>query len=431
MTKHEFWLTGMKREWYKDAYWVKSCLSIFRTDEKEHYLVRADANGYYYLNEDTGTKEYIDDGQDTSKPLLDFKELITVPNGFIFPDWGEIKTSVGNLLQNYLLVIDPFKGKVPYINKRFFPSDVEKLIIRKWKRSRDEVKNDLVEGEIFTEEYLQYAENAIYLSNFTQTVVPSITKKAIISNPAVEKRKKELFTEYKDKLDDPIVQTMIDDELKKIDKDYLKDDDFMGFAISGKVFNDARKRLTYHFGFAKGLDDTKEPTYINRPLNKGVDPKNLSTYVNDAYSGSIGRGLETQEGGVDVKNAVRSAANLKVDGKECGTKYGEPILFDEDSKKNEKYLDYYFIQNGVTIKITEENIASLAGKEVMMRSPRMCVSKNNSYCEHCAGPNISSYPNGIASVNALPGSKIMLISMKGMHTSAKDSIKLDWQNLIT
>lgn len=261
--------------------------------------------------------------------------------------------------------------------------------------------------------------------------MPSITKKAIISNPAVEKRKKELFTEYKDKLDDPIVQTMIDDELKKIDKDYLKDDDFMGFAISGKVFNDARKRLTYHFGFAKGLDDTKEPTYINRPLNKGVDPKNLSTYVNDAYSGSIGRGLETQEGGVDVKNAVRSAANLKVDGKECGTKYGEPILFDEDSKKNEKYLDYYFIQNGVTIKITEENIASLAGKEVMMRSPRMCVSKNNSYCEHCAGPNISSYPNGIASVNALPGSKIMLISMKGMHTSAKDSIKLDWQNLIT
>ena len=225
MTKHEFWLTGMKREWYKDAYWVKSCLSIFRTNEKEHYLVRADVNGYYFLNEDTGTKEYIDDGQDTSRPLLDFKELITVPNGFIFPNWGEIKTSVGNLLQNYLLVIDPFKGKVPYINKRFFPPDVEKLFIRKWKRSRDDVKNDLVEGEIFTEEYLQFTENAIYLSNFTQTVVPSITKKAIISNPAVEKRKKELFTEYKDKLDDPIIQTMIDDELKNNYKDYLKYDE--------------------------------------------------------------------------------------------------------------------------------------------------------------------------------------------------------------
>ena len=46
------------------------------------------------------------------------------------------------------------------------------------------------------------------------------------------------------------------------------------------------------------------------------------------YVGSIGRGLETQEGGVDVKNAVRSAANLKVDGKECGTKYGEPVQFE-------------------------------------------------------------------------------------------------------
>ena len=307
-------------------------------------MVRADSNGYYYLNADTNTKEYIDGAVDTSKPLLDFKEFITVPKGFIFPEWDEIRTTVGNLLQNYLLVVDPFQGKVPYINKRFFPNDVEKLFIRKWKRSKDDVKNDEVEGEVFTEEYLKFAENAIYLSNFTQTVVPSVTKKAIVSNPAVEKRKKELFEEYKDKLDDPIIQTKIDDELKKIDKDYLKDDDFMGFAISGKIFNDARKRLYYQFGFAKGLDDNKEPTYINRPLDKGIDLNNLPAYVNDAYSGSIGRGLETQEGGVDVKNAVRSAANLKVDGKECGTKYGEPVLFDEDTKKNEKYLDYYFIQ---------------------------------------------------------------------------------------
>ena len=82
MNKHEFWLTGMKNEWYKDAFWVKSCLSIFRTDDKEHYLVRADSNGYYYLNADTNTKEYIDGAVDTSKPLLDFKEFITEREDF-------------------------------------------------------------------------------------------------------------------------------------------------------------------------------------------------------------------------------------------------------------------------------------------------------------------------------------------------------------
>ena len=95
-------------------------------------------------------KEYIDGAVDTSKPLLDFKEFITVPKGFIFPEWDEIRTTVGNLLQNYLLVVDPFQGKVPYINKRFFPNDVEKLFIRKWKRSKDDVKNDEVEGEVFS-----------------------------------------------------------------------------------------------------------------------------------------------------------------------------------------------------------------------------------------------------------------------------------------
>lgn len=421
-----FWIKGMQEGWFKDSFWVKSCLSVFRTSDPKNYIVRTDKEGYYYLDE-TGERVNITGAvhkPGSGKPLLDFTEIITVPAGVVPNNKEEFQTSVGNLLQNYLLTTSPFKGKVPYINKRFFPADVEKYFLPNWTRSIEDVtaEKPAQEGEVFTEEFLEFAENALHLSNYTQTVVPSVTEKSLRKNVVLDKRRKELYAQYGDQLNNPVIAAQVDAELVKIDKEYLKDDEVMGFLIAGKAFDNTRKRLNSHFGTPKGLTD-EQPDFIDKPLREGVDLKKLSIYVNDSYSGSIGRGLETQEGGVLVKDALRSAANLKVSADDCGTKYGQMVDMPSSVDKCLQYLNYHYIDKGKTVKITKQNLKEIVGKRLMMRSPAYCTTKSNGYCRTCCGPNVSDYPGGIATINSIPGSAIMYIAMKSMHGGAIKTTK--------
>lgn len=427
--KYEYYRICLKNGLYKDAYFIKSCLALFTSDSTEEYLIRKDNNGYYYLNE--GNKIYFTNGKDINSPLLNFKEEIKIPDGELPNYKGELITTVGRLLQNYLMTIGPFGSKVPYINKRFFPKDIYPQILYKWNRSLTEVndKNPAKEDEIFTENFLEFAENVLSLTNYTQIVIPSITEKALCSNPLLEKRAKELLEQYKDQLGDPTIISKIDEELVQIDKDWLKDDDSNGFLISNKDYANVRKRLFYHFGVTFGLDG--KPKYINKPLSKGLDINNIPEYVNDAYAGSIGRGLETAEGGVEVKNALRSAANLKVTIDDCGSKKGKVIKIPDTKEKALKYINYSYIDNGTTKKITESNIESLLGKYLIMRAPSYCLAHPNAFCKTCVGPNVASYPNGITSINASPGSKIMLVRMKGMHVSMLNTKRMKISNYLS
>lgn len=427
MDKYKYFKDCLAKGLYKDAYFVKSCLSLFTTTAKEDYIVRSDDLGYYYI--ENNNRVYFENGKDTTKPLLDYLEPITVEDGEIPNHQGQLVTTVGRLLQNYILTIGPFGKRVPYINKRFFPKDIYPQILYRWKTSRKAKGIVDDENEIFTEDWLAFAESALSLANYTQTVVPSVTEKALTTNPELVKRAKELFEEYKDTLGEPSTIAKIDAELQAIDKNYLKGDQSEGFLIGGKDYATVRKRLFYHFGIVTGLDDI--PRYVNKPLTKGLDVKHLPEYVNDAYSGSIGRGLETADGGVKVKQSTRSAANLKVGIDDCGSKLGKLTKLPDDEKAILRYIGYHFIENGETKEITTENVKSLLGKVINMRYTGFCIAKNNSFCKKCSGPNVSQYPNGITSVNAIPGSRIMNIAMKSMHGTMSRNVTLHVHDFLT
>ena len=89
--------------------------------------------------------------------------------------------------------------------------------------------------------------------------------------------------------------------------------------------------------------------------------------------------------------------------------------FSKDIEKNRRYIGYYYLENKKTIKITEDNLASLSSKLVEMRSPAYCIAKNSSFCKCCVGPNVANYPNGIVTINARITSIIMNLSMKAFH----------------
>lgn len=123
MDKLSYYLMGLKEGWFKDAFWVKSILSVFKTTVDTPYLIRTDEKGFYFHDKGSN-KVYLTNTGKTNLPLFRIGEMIDIPKDYL-PSGEAIRTSVGCLLQNYLLVIDPFGKRVPYINKRFFPSDVE------------------------------------------------------------------------------------------------------------------------------------------------------------------------------------------------------------------------------------------------------------------------------------------------------------------
>lgn len=431
MKRLDYLLQGFLKGLYKDAFFVKSCMSLFTSDATEDYLVRKDDKGYYYLQD--GQAVYFEDGQDTTRPLIDFREKIVVPAGTLPNHPDELVTSCGNLLQNFLLTIGPFGSRVPYINKRFKPNDVFDEMTIHWTRPKTQVteENPAREGEIFTEEFLEFTNNALFLSNFESMVVPSITTKALSKNPLLEKRKKELLSEFQGNLNNPAVLAKIDDELKRIDKEYLKDDPSAGFLIDGKDFDVVRKKMFYYFGITTGLNG--EPVFVEKPLSEGIEMENLHVYANDAYSGSIGRGLDTQEGGVAVNNSLRSAISLRVDleVEDCGSKFGEPITLPSKEKDARHYLNYAYMDGGVTKRLTLESIPALLGKTLNMRTPSTCTLDNGRFCKTCVQPNILAYPDGLMTVNAIPGSRIMAISMKAMHGKALSVVELDLPTLFS
>ena len=61
-------------------------------------------------------------------------------------------------------------------------------------------------------------------SVFGSIAVPVFTEKALVPNQKILDRREELYKKYHDKLDDPTVMSMIEQELITMDKEYLKDD---------------------------------------------------------------------------------------------------------------------------------------------------------------------------------------------------------------
>lgn len=111
MNKYSYFLMGLKNRWFLDSYWIKSCFSVFKTKDTTPYLVKTNDKGFYFIQD--GEEVLITGATDITKPLLRVGEMITVPMGTFPGQKEEIKTSCGILFQNYLMVIDPFNGKVP------------------------------------------------------------------------------------------------------------------------------------------------------------------------------------------------------------------------------------------------------------------------------------------------------------------------------
>ncbi len=430
MNKKELFIKAMKDGLYKKLEWVVSAFSISKeTDSEFAYKIKTNTTGHYYLDPNN-LKEYIkiEDGIE-NVPLFNAKETLDITPDDIINLSEPITTTYGNLLANYILLVYPFGKKIPYINKKINLSKIEDVILPKFK-SNPAPGVEREEDSIYVDEYLALGNAVIYSCSFAQLFTWGLTEKIIIPPEWVKEEKAKLIEKYKDRLNEAAVVAIIDAELIKKYKEYIKGDPGANFLISSKSTDTVAKKKYLMVGGELGLsEDTVNVTLVQNSLAEGWDINAFPEMINTLRAGSYNRGAQTVLGGVAVKGLLRASANLNVTEDDCGSRLG--MVADIDSNNLSRFVGLSIIlKDDTKILQTEEDVGQYLGKRIMVRSPMYCKLDKTDYCKICLGQRLANNPEGLSIAVSEYGSTFLSIFMKGAHSKSLQLAKMNWKSAI-
>jgi len=276
---------------------------------------------------------------------------------------------------------------------------------------------------------MNYVDEVYSLAGLNDFVVPSLTEKAITSSPVVNKRREELFEQYKDQLDDPNIMMKVENELIALDKEQLKGDESNGFMIKSKNYDVQRKRMFVTMGLVESFgDETPSYSFSKTNLNDGWDLKEFDMLSNDIRRGVYDRAKSTALGGAESKMLGRNFQDSTIVEDDCGTERYLPIML---TKSNYKLFLYRNIIVGNKLVILDkETISNYIGKEIKLRSPMYCKS-NDGYCYACMDTRFKDV--GVKLLNVQPigiSSQFVTLSLRSQHGTKTELLNIDNLNTI-
>lgn len=446
MLRNKYFIECLQANKFRDMAWINSILAVTNLrkaidtspDDVKPYELLSNGETEHYCFLDPVTKEYVDiEDAPIENPMFYAKELIIVPVGTInvLPDQGEMKTTIGNALVNGIIFFYPFDKRIPYYNGGKEPGTIGKLdpgAITKMVTSRVLDEKEAVGKD--PETYISIAQLQVWLqavswiSGMSSIITTGYTEKSIRVAPEVLKRRDELYEEFKDQLGNPAIQARIEEELIRMDKESLKDDPSFDFYYKhDKHWANSRKKQLITTGLISSISGGTN--FVQQPLSAGIDAELIPVYSDSIRHASYSRGHLTALGGELVKYIFRVTQNIKIVEPDCGTIYGiSDIIYPGFESM---YYGRYQIVGKKLVIITPDNIDSLIGKPIILRSPAYCKTANGNYCEICMGKDLSRTPNAIHTAAAQPGSVMMNASMKAMHGKALKTIRFDFRTAIT
>lgn len=331
-------------------------------------------------------------------------------------------TCYGNVLTNCVCLLYPFGAKVDFQVGRLTVGKLESLIEKRLADSEPHGDRDLTIAE-----FKQFNEAIRHLEGFTQLCVPSATVKTMTVSPEVIKRRDELVAQYKDTLNDPVVQAHIDKELVAMEREWMKGDPAERFYIKDKSYDVVRKRLFRMQGQESGFGKTGN--VIPTSLSEGWDIENLPSMVNALRSGSYSRGALTALGGVEAKNNYRIFQNTVVSEEDCGTKLGLRMLLLPHMAKH--FISSSVINpDGSVTELTDTNLAEYTGKHITLRTVAYCKTADQNVCAVCVGKKIAATPNAISTYAADMGSNFVLAFLAAAHGTALKTTSIDYRAML-
>ncbi len=413
MERFKILLEGMEYNRHHETDWLLSLYTIsdnpFSDEMKDWkpYDIAVDRKTgkrvfFDPVNENTFT---IIEGLNQLTPIIEYKSFYNLMAGQL-PNVKENLTATGGtILLNIILLYIPFKDKIPFINKKLKPSDLN-----------DPVAKMLASDIISIDEFLYYCECCSFISNFWGVAVPTGSKKTMTVSPQVVALKEKLLKEHSTELDNNVVMTNIENQLCALDKEDFKGDVAEDFFINEKSRSTSRKKARIIYGLDDGLGGSK-PALITRSLSEGMSVEDIPAGADSTRAASYSRGFLTAQGGELVNYLYRVFMNTKIASDDCGTKYAIPTLITKDNMK--RYIDRFQLgKDGKTNLLEEDKIKSLIGQTILIRSPARCKEKAPNFCGMCTDRFFFKSRETVHIETSLPGSIIMNDRMKAMHGRA-------------
>lgn len=460
MNKREFFLKGLKSGACKKRAWVMGCFNFVVKDgprnlfpDYPYRLFKINEDLYFIDPESENPSPATEllpanltkiDDYVQGEPLFEWLEEFELQPGDLenFSGPESIVTAAGNVLVNHLCFCLPFGDTIPYqdgyINAGAVNDKILSLLVDD--PDPDDGVSRHPDGKIYCRQMLQYNEYALSLTAYTEDVAEAVTPKSITGHPDREKIKKELMEQYKDRLDDPSIIARIGNVLEALDEEYLKDDPSYKFYMSkrAKLFGGARKKQFYMFGGESPFEDGTSVTFISKSLEEGIDVTKLATMINSQRAGSFNRGFQTRLGGEVTKNIYRMVGTVKVEEGDCGATIGIPTYINPKFAK--RFVGFYYVENGVTHPITEQNLAGITGKIIDLRDPMACKhdinridnepGKGKNICSVCSGKALAEMGDAVPAAAAAVGGRFLTLFLKKMHSSTLKTTKWDFKRQI-
>lgn len=436
MNRLEFFLAAMKAELFRKKNWVISAFAVvqegpddYKKDPYPYRLVQL-PTGTHYVNPDNINELVLLEGTQPGQPPFLKQDKITLKAGDVINLTEDVTTSYGNLLANYILLVWPFKAKLPFALGKITPGRLEGMILPLLEddpKSQDEYEARIKKNPniIFVNQYLKFTNAMTYISGFANLWVGAGTEKALLPPPGVKELRDKLIEQYKDRLDDPATIALIAKELVALDAKWLEGDDTLNFLISKKNFEVVRAKKFLMIGAEAGLGDGQQVQLIENSLHEGWEVDSIPAMVDNLRAGSFNRGAETMKGGESVKWLLRASGNINIKPGDCGTDMGVDIVL--DPAKMKKYLNFTAITDKGLVKLEDGVIGQYLGKALKIRSPMYCKLGMTDYCATCVGPRLAENPTGASSAISNFGSTMMLMFMKAVHGKALILHKYDYK----
>lgn len=425
MTKLEYLKICIQKKQFNKLSWLTSIFSIIGSIPREKLTfldLTYEANGYNYVS-DNGNLVAIIDAID--RPLFKPRDLLTIDSSWLSSVSEPIETTVGRVISNAICLDSIFGNNIPYINKKFTVTDVEKIIAPVMMSDPEDLSTK-ESNKIYVSDYISFLNAVYYITNLSSTIVVSASPKVMLKPEGLDKFMAELIIKYKGKLHDPVQLTNFENELRKFDDDYLKDEASYGLFISGKIKDVARHKLFLMIGSGLDFKDKSKLEPILTSLAQGwsLDPTEHKNMMNDIRYGSFARGAETVKGGVTFKTLIRSTNGVNVLEKDCETKLTLSVFITRDKVK--QLIDRYISINGTPVLITSlEQAKEYENKTVELRTPIYCKLDKDNFCHVCTGKKISNNKDSLAILLTEISSIILKSSLKMMHGSMMSTAKID------
>lgn len=294
------------------------------------------------------------------------------------------------------------------------------------------INNLFVLDKITAEQLGEFIDRRDMLGGWTSvSLAQSVTAGLIQTMPDVDKRKKELFAQNRDKLtsNNPVERLMTSNGIEKdligmVTHKLEQDDGWDMYASGVNDINNNYKNINIMRG-AVYNELTKNFDVVESSLMNGITKYDIPASSNTVVAGAYPSAVGTAEAGAMSKVLLAVLQSVELDSKpdsDCGTKATIPFTITNSNKQHILYRN--IIADGKSLMTDITNIDQFVGKTVRVYSPQCCL--NNKICAKCAGKVFSNL--GVSKAGLLTTEvtmKLLNIKLQSKHNLSQNAGYID------